>query len=495
MVCKNKKHTIMQLNEEQAAIVTQASGQLIYDNIVVQASAGTGKSFTLAKLVTTLAKDKMCAALVCAPTAIAAQQIPPGFVPTAGRLTHPPACTVASLLTPFAKNTMWSKLRLSAQCGRLGLVHILVDEYAMLGGTDFERLVAMARGSFLGTRARYRFVLFGDTKQLPAVESSILDSGEFISIMAKTARCFTLSTSVRWDPDSPYYEPLHRALVDGDANAVGGITRSLWPSAQRPVPYPGLTDCVFVAYTNEEADAFNAKAVALIAHGRFRTVYLLVDPKTGACVQQLVQTGTVIGTKNRKEPASATYLFANKQTGVLESMTGTRTECADAAELGVEWKVESFLLNGKLEATVTCADGSVITLPAMRIDEETPAAKPPSRSIVAKLAAGTKKRKRDTDAAKCRPYSLFLKHGYGRTINAVQGQTITSKYVVALARVPSWEALYVALTRCTALDTQMYILPWDDSDRLNMILDRPRSPGLLRFYRSFQRNLVKGVTP
>ena len=481
----------MQLNNEQAAIVAHASGPSMFDNVVVQASAGTGKSYTLAQLVQTLAKDVVSAALVCAPTAIAAQQIPPGFVPQSMRHPGAPSCTVASLLTPFAKNTLWSKLRLAAQGGRLGLVHVIIDEYAMLGGGDFERLVSTVRGALLGTSAKYRFVLFGDTKQLPAVESSILDSGEFISIMARRVACFTLCHSMRWDRNSPFYEPLHSALVDGDANTVGNITRLMWPSPQRPAPYPGVSDSVFVAYTNEAADAFNAKAVALIAHGRFRTVYLLVDPKSGVCVQRLVQSGIVIGTKNRKLPASATYLFANKQTGVLENITGTRTECDEAVELSADWKVESFLLNSKLEATVACTDGAVIVLPALRMESDAPA--PPSNqpSIAAKLARSMASKKRKRENVVSKPFSLYLKHGYGRTINAVQGQTITSKYVLDLRQVPSWNALYVALTRCTALDTQMYILPWDDSDFLNQILQRPQSAGLARFYASFQQKLVR----
>lgn len=453
----------IRLNKDQALLVARGSGDDIWKHLIVEADAGTGKTVASLALINALIKDSMCAAITCCPTAVGAAEQPEGFMPCKHKtaMRPLPACTVARLLTPGAQTTIWGNLRDLAQQCKLALLHIVLDEYAMLNGVDFDNLLACARDTLRGTGAKFRFVMLGDTKQLAAVGGSILSTGAFASVL-KIAACYTLSETMRWSADDLDYGRLHKALKFKNAHDVGLMLRELWVTPVRCCPTHGVTNTVYLAYTNRAVDAINERAVDNIACAQ-RRVYLLVAAKTSTVQQRLVQTGSVLGLQNRPKPDKQHgYIFANKQVGTLINVTGDSTECDDAVQYGADRRIQCLLLNKNLTALVECADGTIVELPAIR-------------------------EKTDTGIT----YSLQMQHSYGRNTYAVQGQTIdrATKCVLNLNDLPDWHALYVMLTRCRQFD-QMIILPWDDVDGLDRLLHTPVAHGLDAFRRAFKQRRV-----
>ena len=451
------------LNKDQAKLVANASSIDMWKHLIVEADAGTGKTVASAALINTLRGDASCAAITCCPTAVGAAEQPDGFIPCKHKtaMRPLPACTVARLLTPGAQTTIWDCLRDLAHQRKLALLHILLDEYAMLNGVDFDKLLTCARDALRGTVAKFRFVMLGDTKQLAAVDSSILSTGAFASVLT-TAACYTLSETMRWSAADADYTRLHKALVDKNAHVVGLMLRELWVTPVRGCPTHGVTNTVYLAYANKVVDAINERAVDNIACAQ-RRVYLLVAPKTSTVTRRLVQTGSVLGLQNRPKPDKQHgYIFANKQVGTLINVTGDSTACEDAVRYGAGQRIQCLLLNKNLTALVECADGAIVELPAIR-------------------------EKTDTGIT----YSLHLQHSYGRNTYAVQGQTIdrATKCVLDLNGLPDWHALYVMLTRCRQF-SQMIILPWDDSDGLDRLLHTSMPRGLDKFRRAFAHALA-----
>lgn len=343
--------TAFSYTEQQLAIVkAQFGGNGLEKNFVVSTDAGTGKTTTIKLIVSTARKlypNGDVWVLVCAPTAQAARTSGDSFIDS--RLT--PAETIAWLVAKgeAANMVVWDKLKVHASMGKCKCFKLIADEFSMINYRDWVALCSRAYKAVENTGCKISVTIFGDVKQLPAVENGFLQTmllkGHSVKVPGVTmskfqagnftlgsflhrseVQAFQLTEGLRFvDDDDGDMKLLVKAIIAQDVNVVLAYMQCLMVSAKRRCPKPGLDNAIFLCHTNEEVQVINKQAAIYVGTAR-RIVYFLVDPKSKKVQTLLVESAPVVGVVNVRVPKSSDFLIANGQMGVCDSVVGTEAK-------------------------------------------------------------------------------------------------------------------------------------------------------------------------
>ena len=150
-----------------SAITLNPEQKLLYDKIVSQdfskmlvlGEGGSGKSLTICKSVSQLARDGFFNMVVCAPTHLARLNIMNKLDSDVRHLVE--TCTVASLLMKFGIDSEDGTVQFTAgkidKINKYGLV--VLDECSMISDSDYRLLMS----------SKAKIIFSGDYKQLPPV--------------------------------------------------------------------------------------------------------------------------------------------------------------------------------------------------------------------------------------------------------------------------------------------------------------------------------------
>ena len=477
----------IKFTDQQLAIVrAQFKDDGLSRNFIVSTDAGTGKTTTIKLIVATarqLFADGSVWILVCAPTAQAARTSGDSFID--GKLI--PAETIAWLVAKgdAANMVVWDKLQASAAVGKCKCIKIIADEFSMINYRDWVGLCARAFKAVEGTRCKVSVVVFGDVKQLPAIENGLLhtmlmksssqkpigrndvqmskfQAGNFTlqSFLHRSeVKAFELTQGLRFlHEDGGDMQLLVRGLIQRNPNIVLPYMQCLQVSAHRPSPKPGLDNAVFLCYTNEQVQIINKQAAIFVGSAR-RIVYFLVEPKSKKVQTLLVESAPVVGIVNVRVPRSSDFLIANGEMAMCESVVGTEAQdvmplAEDAYGVWNTCPIKRYLLiNKELSIYVRKnADRSLVQLVPKKVDGE---------NVV--------------------PVEL----AWSLTVHKEQGATIEppTRLVINTARFNSRRLLYVAITRVRCI-WQLFFVGVDPDNIVEMLAaedDRASAAFLHRF--------------
>ena len=435
--------------EQEAIVNAQISGNGLECNTIVSTNAGTGKTHTIKAIVRTVQScftNNEVWVLVCAPTAQAARTAGHSYIDGA----EVPAETIAWLIAKgdAANAVVWDKVKLRASTGQLKAFKLIADEFSMINYREWVQLCTRLYSAVLGTPCKVSIVLFGDVKQLPAVEADgggcgllktmLLKSSQAVSgrsrfqqanytlagfLHKSEVQAFELTQSLRFRSDAE--SDMHRlsnAIVNRNPNIVLGYMRCLEPRKSRPLPLPGVSNSVVFAYDNETVDLVNRQAAIYVGLAQ-RIVYCLVDD-AGICQTVLVESGPIIGTVNVRVPKSSDFYIANGQVGTCDSVLGT--EAPPVATAFQDCKKRFLRIDKHLAILINLPKKGLVSVGIKIVDKV--------KTVPVKMA-------------------------WASTIHKIQGATVESptKVVVDMKKFTDIRVLYVAITRVEQIE-QLYFV-------------------------------------
>lgn len=447
-----KNHSIkntMLTSEQQAIVSAQITGNGLTTNTIVSTNAGTGKTHTIKAIVQALQQyfaNNEVWALVCAPTAQAARTAGHSFIDN--KLI--PAETIAWLTAKgeAANVAVWDKIKLRASTGQLKAFKLIADEFSMINYQEWVQLCTRLYSAVQGTACTISIVLFGDVKQLPAVEAGNGACGLLRTMLLKSERCtsgpskfqqsnftlagflhksevraFELTASLRFKTDNAGdMLTLSNALIARDPNTVLHYMRCLEPRRNRPLPLPGVSNSVVFAYDNETVNAVNRQAAFHVGLAQ-RIVYCLIN-NNGICETVLVESGPIIGTVNVRVPRSNDFYIANGQVGTCDSVFGTE---ANSVTTEFQTCKQRFL---KIDKNLSI----LVKLPKKGLV-----------SLKPKIVDGVP--------------TVPVKMAWASTIHKIQGATIEApaKVVIDMKKFTDLRVLYVAITRVEQIEQLFFV--------------------------------------
>lgn len=430
---------------------------------IVQGFAGTSK--TVLANGGGLHAAKNTVVIYTASTGKAAQGLNDSFHTCGGsflpRLFPIPAMTTARFVKDVA---LRDALVAKADAGVPFTIAVAVDEFAMLSLSLYEQLHCWRERFARFPNACIKFWLFGDYSQLQSPgEASLFYSTSFRRLTGSAIgatpklQILLLTNLYRFKCDE--YEAFVRDLSfarrprEPDEATMRRLWRVCHTLQSRTInhatlmpPRIGASGTTKITYTNKGVNAFNDRALkTLWKHGN--TLYCLFNERD-EMVLKLCVGSRAIGTHNMYE--NRQLKLANGESVTVDAVTGTEVQHASMAGL---INAKALRMDKDLDVFLIKADGE---------DECTIK---PTKVLL-------------DDGVTKSPLMLPLQLCDATTVHKRQGDTIDpavgSKVVLDITSCPTWEALYVMLTRCQYLH-QLYVEPFDFTDVVRLFFQKQDS--------------------
>lgn len=379
--------------------------------MIVVGPPGCGKTLMMHHIANAASKSGPTEALAwCAPTGVARKHLPNCRIPCT-KSEWPPMTLAYLLKSKFLERLQWMICQ-----RKITFVHVVLDEFPMVDGQQFNELLKQLRS----LTCRNRIVCIGDPSQLPAVGISVFSSLYFQRLLKDEHVVKRLTTQVRFKRCPTNDMAIFcRALQLRHVNLACLMIMDRFVKGPRPPP--GGSNVLYLAATNEARQLYNDEALSF-RHAINRSIIYTAVNKAGAVVR-FASDGQVMVTKNSKSNRD----LVNGAMFTLRAVTGTPIvfndeEYADARVLR---------LDKHLELTI--------------VDETLPVSQQVEHILGTVCVQGV--------------YEIHATPADCITYHKSQGMTWPGMLVLDLARC-SFEHLYVGFTRATTFGN-LHVLPCD----------------------------------